>query len=291
MSAHSSAGHSNSSVKIDLQTITDRLAELETTVEHLQAENERLREQLAEKHAQLDAYEARLDDLEARQHVELRDVDDDADAALENIWIAGQPVGRLLDSSCKRSKSLSTRVDDLEAVDPEQLTEDLRQEQITRTKADAQIRARLSQCEDDLGIQKPDALSTEQGGEDAQHLSKLERFIRHGAEAVVDRVYPVHERAREIALHFGEWGTKISDANGKRVRLCSKKDKLKTHLEAAFGQRFQWVEVYRAIEKLAELAHGSPLQCKRGQQSEGKYVLELRLSEGRGPSFARGDGA
>ncbi|WP_143423198.1 hypothetical protein [Halegenticoccus soli] len=268
----------------------ERLAELETTVEHLQAENEHLREQLAEKDAQLDAYEKRLDDLEARQHVELRDVDDDADAALENIWIAGQPVGRLLDSSCKRSKSLSKRVDDLEAADPEQLTKDLRQEQITRTKADAQIRARLSQCEDDLGIQKPDALSTEQGGEDAQHLSKLERFIRHGAEAVVDRVYPVHERAREIALHFGEWGTKISDANGKRVRLCSKKDKLKTHLEAVFGQRFQWVEVYRAIEKLAELAHGSPLWCRRGQKGEGKYVLELRMSDGRGPSFARGHG-
>ncbi len=48
MSAHSSRGRSNWSVEIDLQAITEHLGELETTVEHLQTKNERLREQLTE---------------------------------------------------------------------------------------------------------------------------------------------------------------------------------------------------------------------------------------------------
>ncbi|XVH32244.1 hypothetical protein ACNS7O_03415 [Haloferacaceae archaeon DSL9] len=287
MSAHSATDHAGSS-GFDLAALADRLADLEETVEELANENERLHSKLAEKDAQLETYEERLSELESQQHVELRDATDGADAALENIWIADQPVGRLLDASSKRTKSVVNRVADLEATDPAQLSENLRKEQVTRTKADAQIRARLSKCEDELGIDKPDALSIECGVDDAQQLSKLERFIRYGAEAVCDRVYPVHERAREIALHFGEWGTKISDANGKRIRLCSKKDKLKTHLEAAFGRRFQWVEVYRAIEKLAELAQGTPLRCTQGRRGEGKYVLELRFDDDRGSSFARG---
>ena len=194
----------------------------------------------------------------------------------------------MLENTTKRAKDLSDRVETLEESDPEQVKENLHREQGTRAKSDAQIRTRLSQCEDELGIDKPDAIAREQGGEDVQHLSKLERFIRHGPEAVTERVYDVHERAREIALHFGEWGTKVNDATGKRIQLRSKKDKLKTHLEAAFDRRFQWNEVYRAIDKLAEIAYGTQLECKKGKPDEGKYVLELKISDGRGPSFARG---
>ena len=192
-------------------------------------------------------------------------------------------IGHISARRTSRIKSKS-----LEGTNPKQLNKDLHRERAARTKTDAQIRTRLSQCEDELGINKPDAIAREQGGEDVQHLSKLERFIRYGPEAVTERVYDVHERAREIALHFGEWGKKISDANGKRIQLRSKKDKLKTHLEAAFERRFQWNEVYRAIDKLAEIAYGTQLECKKGTHDEGKYVLELKISDGRGPSFARG---
>ncbi|WP_137285482.1 hypothetical protein [Halorussus salinisoli] len=61
------------------------------------------------------------------------------------------------------------------------------------------------------------------------------------------------------------------------------------HLEAAFDRSFQWGEVYRAMEKLDELAEGRQLSLRQGNNDEGKYVLELKFSDSRGPSFARSD--
>ncbi|UPV98949.1 hypothetical protein M0R88_10455 [Halorussus gelatinilyticus] len=95
------------------------------------------------------------------------------------------------------------------------------------------------------------------------------------------RVYPVHERARKIALNLADWGTKINDAYGKRARLRSVKDNVKTHLEAVFDRSFQWGEIYRAMEKLADIAEGSQLRLQVGNRDEGKYVLELRFNDGR----------
>ena len=39
------------------------------------------------------------------------------------------------------------------------------------------------------------------------------------------------------------------------------------------------------MEKLDELAEGSQLSLKHGTKDEGKYVLEVKFSDGRGPSF------
>ena len=269
----------------DLFGIVDQQAEtIETQQDQLNAQNETIEAQ----QDQIDAQQEHIQELTAQQSTELRGCEDAERALLNEIWIADQPIGRLLEKTMKRVKGLSDQVETLEESDPKQLKKNLHQEQVIRTKSDAQIRTRLSQCEDELGITKPDAIAREQSGEDAQRLSKLERFIRHGPEAVTERVYDVHERAREIALHFGEWGKKMTDANGKRIQLRSKKDKLKTHFEAAFERRFQWNEVYRAIDKLAEIAYGTQLECREGKPDEGKYVLELKVGDGRGPSFARG---
>ena len=276
----------------DLYGIIDQQAEtIDAQQAQLDAQDNTIDTQQDQLNAQdetIDAQQEQIQELKDEQSIELRGCENPERAVLEDIWIADQPVGRVLENTTKRAKDLSDRVETLEESDPEQVKEDLHREQGTRAKSDAQIRTRLSQCEDELGIDKPDAIAREQGGEDVRHLSKLERFIRHGPEAVTERVYDVHERAREIALHFGEWGTKVNDATGKRIQLRSKKDKLKTHLEAAFDRRFQWNEVYRAIDKLAEIAYGTQLECKQGKPDEGKYVLELKISDGRGPSFARG---
>ena len=277
------------------ESLEARVAALENQVQDLfgiveqQAETiDAQQEQLDVQDETIDAQQEQIQELKDRQSIELRGCENPERAVLEDIWIADQPIGRVLENTTKRAKDLSGRVETLEESDPKKVQKKLHDEQVIRTKSDAQIRTRLSQCEDELGIDKPDAIAREQGGEDVQHLSKLERFIRHGPEAITERVYDVHERAREIALHFGEWGTKVNDATGRRIQLRSKKDKLKTHLEAAFERRFQWNEVYRAIDKLAEIAYGTQLECKKGRPDEGKYVLELKISDGRGPSFARG---
>lgn len=261
----------------------DRLAD--EVDDYIEREVERrVDERLADVEDDTDDLDDRVSDLEDEPTVEYRS-DEGEDATVQDLWIGPQPVGKAITNAEKRITRLKNRVD--EEVD------DLRQrvvdEEQTRAKEDGKVRRRLSHVEDEIGISPPDAVAFEEGGEDAKHLSQLERLIRHGPDAVTDgRVYPVHERAREIALHFGEWGKKITDANGKRIRLRSKKDDLKTHLQDVEGERLRWEQVYRALEKLDELADGSALKLVEGEKDEGKYVLELKIADGRGPSFAKG---
>jgi outer membrane murein-binding lipoprotein Lpp len=56
--------------------------------------------------------------------IELRGVDDPAEAGLEDIWIAGEPVGILLSSIDARQKEADSTVEDLQ-VDVEQLRSDV----------------------------------------------------------------------------------------------------------------------------------------------------------------------
>lgn len=157
----------------------------------------------------------------------------------------------------------------------ETLGEQIREEQKKRGKEDGKLARRLSIVEDELGIDATDAAAIGDGGSEAIHLTKLQRFLRHGPEAVVDRVYPVHERAREIGLNVGKWGNTINDSYGKRVVLCSKKDEVKVKLEAQRDEKLQWGEVYRAMEKLEDIAEGK-VRLTEGKKDQGKYVLEIR---------------
>ncbi|WP_129116739.1 hypothetical protein [Halegenticoccus tardaugens] len=227
MSTHSSRGHSDSSAEGDLQAITERLADLEATVEHLQAENERLREQLAEKDAQLDAYEARLDAYEARQHVELRDVEDDADAALEHIWIADQPVGRLLDSSSKRAKTLSSRVDDLE-TESQTCRDELEEYREQNEKGKADIRRWVADLEDSLG--EATSIETEGSATRSASLSTpLERIVALPDTMIDEELTANQERARFIATDVTDYARKVPagfmiDSSSLRRVLAAKED-------------------------------------------------------------------
>ncbi|WP_129116700.1 hypothetical protein [Halegenticoccus tardaugens] len=208
------------------QAIAERLADLEATVEHLQAENERLREQLTEKDARLDAYEVRLDDLEARQHVELRDVDDDADAALEHIWIADQPVGRLLDAGRKRTKALSKRVD----LDTENdtLRDEFEEYREQNEKGKADIRRWVADLEDSLGetpgsgtdadVSQPTSLST-----------PLERIVALPDTVAAEELTANQERARFIATDVTDYARKVPagfmiESSSLRRVLAAKED-------------------------------------------------------------------
>ncbi|WP_224448732.1 hypothetical protein [Haloprofundus salilacus] len=149
-----------------------------------------------------------------------------------------------------------------------------------RGREDGRLARRLSAIEDEVGISPPEAVTIGEGGGDTSELSRLERFLRYGPSAVVDQPYPVHYRAHEIGLHLGEWGIRISDANGRRIRLCSKRDDLKQKLAAERDETLQWTQVYRAMQKLVDIADGL-IRLREGSSNEGKYVLEIRFDEER----------
>ncbi|WP_224333812.1 hypothetical protein [Haloprofundus halobius] len=147
-----------------------------------------------------------------------------------------------------------------------------------RGREDGRLARRLSVVEDEVGINPPEAITIGKGGEEGRTLSRLERFLRFGPTAVVDHPYPVHHRAHEIGLHLGEWGMRISDVNGRRIRLCSKRDDLKQKLEAKRDESLQWTQVYRAMEKLEDIADGH-ICLREGGEVEGRYVLEVRYDD------------
>ncbi|WP_224268019.1 hypothetical protein [Haloprofundus salinisoli] len=184
------------------------------------------------------------------------------------------------DAMLNEQDSILARVDSLEmeVETVERNRERVLDERRLRGREDGRLARRLSTVEDEVGISPPEAVAVGEGGADAGELSRLERFLRYGPSAVVDQPYPVHYRAHEIGLHLGEWGMRISDANGRRIRLCSKRDDLKQKLEAKRDETLQWTQVYRAMEKLVKISEGK-VRLRDGVKSEGRYVLEVRYDE------------
>ena len=266
-----------------VQELTERVGDLEAELDQKDNQLETLEVELEQERQRRHSLEDQFENAEQKlDQIQLKGVDAPAEADAPNLFIADIPLGQMVVSHGDAIDHLEHQFDD-----HHQTTQDIiTGEERTRVKEDSKIRRRLSHVEDELDISPPEAIQTAETSVDTKHLSKLERFIRHGPAAVTDgRVYPVHERAREIALNLANWGTTINDAFGRRIRLCSVKDRLKTHLEAAFDRSFQWGEVYRAMEKLDDLAEGSQLSLKQGNRDEGKYVLELKFNDGRTPRF------
>lgn len=171
----------------------------------------------------------------------------------------------------------------------EDVNEGIRDEQQQRGKTDAKIARRVSICEDELDIDGGVAVATGEGGEEAAHLTTLARFKRYGPEALSGGKPTVAEqRAHVILQNFEDWGTNTSDAHGGKVTLCSKKDNLKELLEAKVENRLQWNQVYRAMERLEEIAYETRLNLREGTNAEGSHVLELPYENNRESLLSRG---
>ena len=168
----------------------------------------------------------------------------------------------------------------------EDLREELAEEREQRKQAEqrlhqerSKLARRLSAIEDEVGITTSDALAVAEGGEDAQHLSKLARLIRHGPEAVSDDPTTTMRRAKEFVDNWERWGqVRRLDSSTKERRLASKRDDLKTHIEDERNERLSWKQVYRAMELIADWSDGT-VSLKEGDDGEGKYVLVHRVEE------------
>lgn len=142
------------------------------------------------------------------------------------------------------------------------LREDLVDEQKTRSRADALVEKRVTHLADELDVDADDAVVA---------TDKLVRLLRRGPDDVVDRVYPVHERARELLVHATDWGSLVSDENGRRLVFLA--PETKPYLEARFDRTFSTSEVERVFTKLVELGADSPRRVRKDKSREGYHRL------------------
>lgn len=142
----------------------------------------------------------------------------------------------------------------------------------------AKLARRVATLEDELGIAATDALAVAEGDTGDHHLSKLGRLVRYGARAVEENPSTTTFRARELVENWNRWGTVRDDALGRERRLASRKHDLKTRLEDARNESLAWLQVYRAMQRVAEWSDGA-VSLEEGSRDEGTYVLVHRLDD------------
>lgn len=241
---------------------------------------ERLTKMEREKDAEIQELRGKVDQLESelerRPNVELEDPTD-----IKTLTIGGLPVGVILAGKMSRSeleaedengKSILDWFDEMQAADIENLLEvdqRLTNEQKTRSRQDGLIRREINKLADDLDI---DLKEVDVSGED-----KIQRLIAHGPDDIADRVYPVHERAREVLLHGGEWGRTVDDDFGKRITFTA--PTIRQELERERNENLQSKQVRDVFEKIVELADDSPRKARVGKTDDGNTKLRIHLQQ------------
>lgn len=128
-----------------------------------------------------------------------------------------------------------------------ELREDLVDEQKKRSHDDSKLRRRVNAVAETADVDIEDC--------DLASGDKIQRLIRDGVDAVTDRPYPVHERARTVLLHAGEWGTVMDDAKGGRIVLEAPDVRERLALER--DESLQSKQILDVFEKIVELAADS----------------------------------
>lgn len=245
----------------DLRTLVEDLAE---RVETLEDENERLRERAeqAEKAAKLAKSTA----------FELEDAVTGDTGSFAAAQIA-ESEGPVLD-----------RLDDLEETrelvsgvrgDVDELQEDLEDERKTRSNHDTQIERRINAVAEKADVEVSAA--------DLARDDKLAQLLSVGPDAITDRVYAVHRRARALLEDPREWGDAIEDKNGKRVVYTA--PGVRPLLDTKFGRSFTTSEIARIFAKVEELAEDSPRRVVHRKTDEGTHMLRVGVLHENDPLY------
>jgi len=147
----------------------------------------------------------------------------------------------------------------------EDVRDELRSEQKTRTRADAQINSRISHLADETGASIDD--------EEIMLQDKLIRAIRNGAQDVLANPNSRHERARDLLTMLGQWGTKQNDSNGKRVIIRA--TDVKDPMSERYDVRMSSTMVQRVFEAVEEWAEDSPRRVRSSKNQDGVWQLTI----------------
>lgn len=169
----------------------------------------------------------------------------------------------------KERAKLGARIATLEDSNIDELAGQLAEEKEHRGREVAKLRRHLAALEDEINVSVTDA--------DLMGDDKITRVLRHGVSDVVDgKIWPVHNRARDILANIGEWGTRQNDANGARFYITAAE--AKSRLRDKRDESLQSNEVRRAFEKIEEWGGDSPRHVL-ASNSDGKNRLVISLEE------------
>ncbi|MFC7070636.1 hypothetical protein ACFQL9_13360 [Halobaculum lipolyticum] len=135
----------------------------------------------------------------------------------------------------------------------------------------AKLRRRLHSVAEAAGVSESTASSQ------AANKDKLHRLLTFGPSDVVDTVYTVHERARDLLEHAREWGTTTRDKLGTRVTLTG--SAVKERLGLTRDEQLTSTAVRRVFEKLQELASDSPRTVTADTGGRGANRLVIHLTD------------
>lgn len=243
---HTVDGHSQDD---RLARIEQRLDAYEDRIDELEAENEQLREEL---HEERQARSALIDAA----------VNDPDEADLGEIFIAGVPAGSMLEGVIDSTGSLEEKIEDVK----ESVTDEME----NRGQQDARLQRRITALAEKADVELTDS--------DVLGDDKIRRVMKHGAGDVVERVYPVHNRAADVLRNIDEWGELQTDANGRRFTLTS--DQARSRLKDKRDKDLTPTEVKRVFEKIEKWGADSPRHVKAvlsGTTGDGKNRLVIGL--------------
>jgi hypothetical protein len=169
----------------------------------------------------------------AEQLSELIDIDADSidEVALEDIWIAGIPLGKLLSKALQHSK------------EAKETSEDVQETTESHEQAIKHLHATTDDGSSDDSVRSADEEPTRY-----RHETPLERLLDDPQRSGI-RITESVSRALSIAGHYKQWSNNRSAGH---VII----DGLKDLLSTAMGEPLAWKQVHRACHKLDELTNG-----------------------------------
>ena len=266
---------------------TEQINELTSLIVEQRAVIDDQREIIEEQATRLRDYHntvtTRLDDLEAvintdttptnvderLEHLERRvDIKHERHLSWVDTILVGDETGYLTDEQEAFLAEHDSLLECLQTLTDESPTTNTSTE---ATSADTtRIRRIVESVADSVGIDTEDAL----GGAEEDTLTRL---MKYGPSDITDRVYAVHNRARDLLSHIGEWGRTTNDVYGKRITITAPVVKEKLSLKR--GEQLTSTEVRRIFEKLEALAADSPREVRADTGGRSQNRLLLRLPE------------
>ena len=155
---------------------------------------------------------------EVNQLIEVRS--DTENPCLEDVWVAGQPLGKIIESNRETAKSA------------EKLAKEARSSEDQPVGESAENQSNRAEL---LPIER---------------IARLKESSGEPENNPFADTTPSVDRAVAIYQHFREWSSKAKA--GRVIR-----DNLKKLLNTATGESLAWKQVYRACEKLEEYSKGS----------------------------------
>jgi hypothetical protein len=205
----------------ELRALASELDELKSQVAELESKHEQERQ-------------------ERKALIDYRTVTSATDASLEQVFVAGRPLGAMIGG-------VADRLDKHEIVH-DQLEQRLQEEQQTRGREDAKLRRRLAAVAEQADVDVTDA--------DLMADDKIKRVLAHGPEDVTDQVSSVDRRARDLLLNLPTWGTTMSDKKGRRVTITG--PDARKNLETYRDESLQSTQIGRVFKRIESWGAESP---------------------------------